>query len=143
VGEDPRPGEHRSGGAGGALSTAAPDVDRGSTSLTVVLLTPVVVVLMFAGFQAALWNHARAEARSVARDVAALVARDGLPVGQAIAAAQSALTDTALTDPQVSIDSTGGRVRVSISGRAPGILRGTSSAVAVHADLPVEGWVPL
>ena len=98
---------------------------------------------MFAGFQAALWNHARAEARSVARDVAALVARDGLPVGQAIAAAQSALTDTALTDPQVSIDSTGGRVRVSISGRAPGILRGTSSAVAVHADLPVEGWVPL
>jgi len=98
---------------------------------------------MFAGFQAALWNHARAEARSVARDTAALVARQGLPAEQAIATAQAALADAELRRPQVSIDTGAGVVRVTISGDAPGILRGTSSAVSVHAELPVEGWVPL
>ncbi|MEY2957908.1 MAG: hypothetical protein RLZZ01_476, partial [Actinomycetota bacterium] len=52
--------------------------DPGSTSLTTVVLTPVFVVIALAAFQAALWSHARAEARMVARDVAVLVAqRDG------------------------------------------------------------------
>ena len=104
---------------------------------------PVVVVLMFVGFQAALWNHARAEARSVARDTATLVARDGLPVGQAIGVAQAALADAELADPRVSVATVDGRVRVTISGDAPGILRGTSSGISVHVELPLEGWVPL
>ncbi|MEO5899899.1 MAG: hypothetical protein ABIR68_07160, partial [Ilumatobacteraceae bacterium] len=42
--------------------------DRGSTSLTIVLLAPIMTILMFAGLQAALWNHARTDARVVARD---------------------------------------------------------------------------
>ena len=50
------------------------DRDRGSTSLTIVLLAPVMLVLMFAGFQAAMWNHTRTEARVVARETAVLVA---------------------------------------------------------------------
>jgi len=108
-----------------------------------VLLAPIVVVLMFAGFQAALWNHARAQARSVARDTAALVARQGVPAEQAVASAQAALADAELQRPQVSIDTGAGVVRVTITGDAPGILRGTSSGVAVHAELPIEGWVPL
>ena len=86
---------------------------------------------MFAGFQAALWNHARAQARSVARDTAALVARQGLPAEQAVASAQAALADAELQRPQVSIDAGGGLVRVTITGDAPGILRGTSSGVSV------------
>jgi hypothetical protein len=106
-------------------------------------LTPIVVVLMFAGFQAALWNHARAEARSVARDTATLVARDGLPVGQAVGAAEAALADAELADPHVSVATADGRVLVSISGVAPGILRGTSSSISVRVELPLEGWVPL
>ncbi|MFT3851483.1 MAG: hypothetical protein QM733_01875 [Ilumatobacteraceae bacterium] len=104
---------------------------------------PIVVVLMFVGFQAALWNHARAEARSVARDTATLVARDGLPVGQAIGVARSALAGADLANPQVSVETVDGRVRVSISGDAPGILRGTSSGVSVHVEIPLEAWVPL
>jgi hypothetical protein len=101
------------------------------------------VVLMFAGFQAALWNHARAQARSVARDTAALVARQGVPAAQAVASAQASLADAELQRAQVSIDTGAGVVRVTITGDAPGILRGTSSGVAVHAELPIEGWVPL
>ena len=98
---------------------------------------------MFVGFQAALWNHARAEARSVARDTATLVARDGLPAGQAIGVARAALADVELNNADVSVETVDGRVRVSITGDAPGILRGTSSGISVHVELPLEGWVPL
>ena len=64
----PRPTSRRMRGDEGAAS-----------SLTVVLLTPVFVVLAFAVFQAAMWGHARTEARVIARDTAALVARSGVP----------------------------------------------------------------
>ena len=50
-------------------------IDRGSTTLTTVLLTPVFIVVALMAFQAALWSHARTEARVVARNSAALVAR--------------------------------------------------------------------
>ncbi len=50
--------------------------DRGSASLTIVLLAPLLLVLMFAGFQAAMWNHTRTEARVIALETAVLVARD-------------------------------------------------------------------
>ena len=119
------------------------EVDTGSVSLTIVLLAPVVVVLMFLGFQAALWNHARAAARVVARDVAVLVARDGLSVGQATAAGKEALAGGVLRNVHIDVTSSGEQVIVSIRGDAPGILRGTSRAVIVAVALPVEGWVPL
>ena len=64
----PRPTSRRMRGDEGAAS-----------SLTVVLLTPVFVVLAFATFQAAMWGHARTEARVIAHDTAALVARSGVP----------------------------------------------------------------
>jgi len=112
-------------------------------SLTTVLLAPVVVVLMFVGFQAAMWNHARTEARAVARQVAALVAREGLPPSAAEEVARAALADGPLRDPEISVSAGDGRVDVSISGAAPGILRGTSSRVSVSVGLPVERWITL
>ena len=117
--------------------------DRGSTSLTIVLLAPIMTILMFVGLQAALWNHARTDARVVARDIAALVARDGMAPAQASAAARAELASSDLHDAQVAVSTAAGRVTVSISGQAPGILRGTSRAVQVSVQLPLEGWVPL
>ena len=118
--------------------------DRGSVSLTIVLLAPLLLVLMFAGFQAALWNHTRTEARVVARETAVLVARDGLTTSQAAAAASSALAnDSILTKVDVSVDTTATLVVVTITGNAPGVLRGTSSSVRVTAAVSLEGWVPL
>lgn len=117
--------------------------DRGSASLQVVLLTPIVVVLMFAGWQAALWNHARTNARVIARETAVLVARDRLPIGQAVTAAKTSLANTDLDAPDVDIVNDGARVTVTISGDAPGILRGTSSHLTVHASVPTTGWTPL
>lgn len=118
--------------------------DRGSASLTIVLLAPLLLVLMFAGFQAAMWNHTSTEARVVARETAVLVARDRLTTSQAAAAASTALAnDSILTRVSVSVDTTAAVVVVTITGEAPGILRGTSSFVRVTAAVSLEGWVPL
>jgi hypothetical protein len=127
-----------------ASTPATSEVDRGSASLTIVLLAPLLVLLMFAGFQAAMWNHTRTEARVVARETAVLVARDRLSPPQAISAASTSLAiDSVLTRPTVSVDTTATVVIVTITGRAPGVLRGTSAAISVTAAVPLEGWVGL
>jgi Flp pilus assembly protein TadG len=123
---------------------AEPDQDIGSASLTIVLLAPLLLVLMFAGFQAAMWNHARTEARVIAREAAVLVARDRLPLPQAAAAASASLAnDSVLSGANVSVHSTATLVVVTITGNAPGVLRGTSAPVSVTVAVPLEGWVPL
>jgi hypothetical protein len=116
--------------------------DQGSTSLSVVLIAPILVVLMFAGLQAALWNHSRARARVVARSTAAMIARDEVPAGHAMQVAYESLGDH-LTNPHVAIQTVAGNIVVRISGDAPGILRGTSRGLVVTIALPIEGWVPL
>lgn len=117
--------------------------DRGSTSLTTVLLTPVFVVIAFAAFQAAMWSHARTEARVVARDSAALVARSDVSEAAATESATAILrADTDLRDPVVDVSSNGRFVTVTITGRAPGIIRGTSVPVEIVEAVPVEGFRP-
>jgi hypothetical protein len=126
------------------VSRADDDNDRGAASLTIILLAPVLVVLMFAGFQAAMWNHTRTEARVIARETAVLVARDRMPPSQAQAAAALSLAnDSVLTGTRVWIDTTADAVIVTITGDAPGVLRGTSAPVRVKVAVPMEGWVPL
>src|SRR3954454_14154053 len=95
--------------------------DRGSASLTVVLLAPLLLVLMFAGFQAAMWNHARTQARVVARKTAVLGARGQLAASAAAeGATPSPVKDSLLSSPQVSVRSTDTAVVITITGRAPG-----------------------
>ena len=117
--------------------------DRGSTSLTTVLLTPVFVVVALMAFQAALWSHARTEARVLARNSAALVARSHAGTS---ATEQSTLamlrSDTDIRDADVDIVVTGDLVRARITGRAPGMVRGTSAGVDVVEVVPREGFRP-
>ena len=122
----------------------AHDHDRGSASLSIVLLAPLLLVLMFAAFQAAMWNHARTEARVIAREAAVLVARDRLPDSQAAAAASASLADdSVLSGAHVSVERTATVVTVTITGNAPGVLRGTSAALRVSVAVSLEGWVAL
>ncbi len=114
-----------------------------ASSLTAAMLTPLFVVLAFAAFQAAMWGHARTEARVIARDTAALVARSGVPSGDAREAAMAILAaDTDLRRLDVAIDNDGELVTVTVSGAAPGIIRGTSTDISVTAAVPLEGWSP-
>ncbi len=117
--------------------------DGAASSLTAVLLTPVFVVLAFAAFQAAMWGHARTEARVIARDTAALVARAGVPPSDARDSALAILAaDTDLRRLDVVVANDGQLVTVTVSGAAPGIIRGTSTDVSVVAAVPLEGWTP-
>src|SRR5690606_7045037 len=89
-----------------------PAPDEGSSSLTTVILTPIFLVIALMAFQAALWTHARTEARAIARDTAALVARSGGDPDDAAAAATRVLVaDTDLERPSVVVD-TDGRIVV-------------------------------
>ncbi len=107
------------------------------------LLTPVFMVLAFAAVQAALWSHAKTEARVIARDTAALVARSGVAPADAQASATAVLAaDTDLHDATVVISTADGVVTVTISGDAPGIVRGTSSSLSVTSAVPVEELTP-
>lgn len=117
--------------------------DRGAaTTLSLVLLTPMMLVLGLAAFQAALWSHARTEVRVVARDTAALVARSGADPASASASASAMLErDAVVRDVVVSTEVVDDLVRVAVRGRAPGIVRGTSVPIEIVAAVPLEGWV--
>ena len=117
--------------------------DRGSTSLTTVLLTPVFLVIALMAFQAALWSHARTEARVLARNSAALVARshaDSAATEQATLAMLH--SDTDIRNARIDIVVSGDLVQARITGRAPGMIRGTSSGVDVTEAVPREGFRP-
>lgn len=117
--------------------------DRGSTTLTTVLLTPVFVVVALMAFQAALWTHARTEARVMARNSAALVARSHADAGATERSAIAMLdADTDLADPRVDIVVNGDLVTARVTGRAPGMIRGTSAEVDVVEAVPREGFRP-
>lgn len=121
----------------------AADRDRGSTSLTAVLLTPVFVVIAFAAFQAAMWSHARTEARVMAREVAVLVAQRGDDADLVERSAEQNLeSGTNIGDADVTITRQQQFVVVRITGDAPGIIRGTATGVDVTEALPIEGFRP-
>ena len=113
--------------------------DPGSASLSVVLLTPVFIVLAFAAWQSALWSHARTEARVAARDAAALVARSDANAESTAAATAAVLaSDTALRNIDVRIDEADGLVVVTVHADALGIIASTSRPVSVTVAVPVE-----
>lgn len=118
--------------------------DRGSSTLTAVVLVPVFVALAFMAFQVSMWTHATAEVRAAARHAAVDVARRGVDPEVASAHTETALSVGApVVQPRVSILADGtDEIAVTITARAPGILRGTSTDIAVTELVPREGWRP-
>lgn len=123
------------------------DDDTGAaTTVSLVLMLPVLTLLLFAAVQAALWNHARTEARAMARSTAALVARSGAnPIdaerdAEANLAGRSDLKQVDVTVTVVPSVGGGGTVVVRVTGNAPGIVIGTTSSVDVEIAMPIEGW---
>ena len=115
-----------------------------AATVSIVLMTPMLVFICLAAFQAALWNHTRAETRAIARTTAASVARGDTTPTDARADALANLTaNTDLTDIEATITTGAEQVTVTIHARARGVLIGTRTPVTVTVALPVEGWAPL
>jgi hypothetical protein len=114
-----------------------------ASSLSMVLLTPMFLVVMMLAFQSAMWSHARTEARVRVRDVAGLVARSGLSAAHAEAQVRASMNnDSLLQEFVIEVMDRGDSVAVRLRGRAPGVVRGTSASVDVSTILWREGWQP-
>lgn len=117
--------------------------ERGSVSLAAALLAPVFVVVLFAAFQAAMWGHARTEARVAASGAATQVARFGASAAAATAAVQTSLSSDSFSDVRVGISPPGSDpVVVTVTARAQGILIGTSRPISVTVAIPLEEVQP-
>lgn len=110
-----------------------------ASSLVMVVLTPSMVVLALVAVQAALWNHARTEARIIAQETAALVARTPILPGDAERLALDLLsTQGDLEAVEVRVSDDGMTVVVVISARAPGMIRGTTAPLDVRGTAASE-----
>jgi Flp pilus assembly protein TadG len=120
---------------------AAP-ADRGSYSLELAVLAPVILLLLFVGVQVMLYAHAT--------NVAQAAARHGVEAGRSydaqardgVQAAEEFLTRMGadvVTSPGVSADgTTGERVQIAVTGRVPALIPGVSWPVRAVAQGPVE-----
>ncbi|MEZ5298215.1 MAG: hypothetical protein R2697_18675 [Ilumatobacteraceae bacterium] len=105
----------------------------------------VVIALM--AFQAAMWTHARTEARA-ARDAAVLVGRFGASLDDVerstfeILENKSVLEVRAVDIAELDEIRASGTVEVTITARANGIIIGTSTDVEVTEAVPFEEFRP-
>ncbi|SEP54061.1 TadE/TadG family type IV pilus assembly protein [Amycolatopsis saalfeldensis] len=123
--------------------------DRGSESVGMAVVFPVVLVLILSAVQGGLWWHAHA--------VAAQAAQAGVDAGRPVGATSSAAADAArsfadragrgvLTAPQVHATVTATTVAVAVSGTAIRLLPipGLDFPVSVSAQASKERFtVPL
>jgi hypothetical protein len=99
-------------------------------------------------FQAALWTHARTEARAAARDAAVLVARFGARPEDVEASTRETLdSKSALEVIDIRMPSRDeiddeGIVSVTVVARANGIIVGTSTDISVTEAVPFEEFRP-
>lgn len=129
-------------------SDKRPD-DRGAaSSLSMVLLTPLFVVISMLAFQAAMWSHARTEARVRVRDMAGLIARSGFSPADAETWVRASMNppsmpmDSLLREVYFEVEDRSELVRVTLRAQAPGILRATSVPLEVSTVLWRERWQP-
>ena len=115
-----------------------------ATTVTIVLLFPVTAIMLFAGVQTVLWQHARTISTDRANQTAAAVAAGELTPATGQATLTAALTDERDLRPvRVDVETTGGVVTVTVVADAPGILIGTRTRITVRAATPIEAWQTL
>lgn len=115
------------------------DDERGAVAAAIVLF-PLFAIVTFAVVQGLSWQHERQLAVAVADRAANAVALYGSSPGAVQAEAVVDLAGAGLDDVLVSIDRGTTSTVVVVSGRAPGILMGTSVQVTARAVTPTERY---
>ena len=120
---------------------------RGSATLEVAILGPVLLLLVFAVVQIGLWAYARSLALAAAQEGARAGAAHGAEPADGVARARAFVSEVAgdsLTD--VAVGATGSSalsVRIEVRGRALSVLPGLPGiAVSQSAQTPRERFTP-
>lgn len=119
--------------------------DRGSVSVELVIVTPLVLFLLLAIVQFALWSHATHIAQAAtAQGLAAARVRHGTAAGGS-AAAQRVLDQLGhgpLTDPRIDTTRRADVAWVRVNGHAVAVIPFLHLPVHAEATGPVERFVP-
>ena len=142
----PGPGRQRRGSdasRGAARGRWRCQGDHGSSSVEFALLFPVIVMVLFAGPQLAMWYFARQAAEAAAQAGARAASADGAGTGAGPAAADSYLTQVgsvAMTSHTVTERNTPTTVTIAIHAEVPNVLPlpGFSPTVTVTVVRPKE-----
>ena len=117
--------------------------DRGEATTQLVILTPILIILMFLGVQAAIYFHAANVAAAAASQGAAASSPSARGADSAVAAAQRTVADLGghtSRPPMVAID--GNFVVVSVEISVTRIIPFFPSTVMRRAVEPRERFVP-
>ena len=116
--------------------------DRGSATLELTVLAPVLLLVVFTVVQVGLWSYARSLALGAAQEGVAAGRSHGSSGAAGRERAEQFLTDAAgdsLLDPVVTVRTELSTVHVEVSGRALSALPGVPGLpVRQHAEGPVE-----
>ncbi len=119
-----------------------PRRDRGSATLEVSILAPVLLLVVFTIIQVGLWSYARSLALGAAQEGVAAGRAHGSPAGAGQVRAQEFLDATAgdsLVDSTVTSTATAATLRIEVTGRALSVLPGVPGLpVRQRAEGPVE-----
>lgn len=115
--------------------------ERGSASVELVVLMPLLLLTVFSGVQAAVYYHASSLALAAAQEGARAAARENATLAAGTSAATAFLTDTA-GDSLTAVTITGSRTPVTatitVGGSSLSLVPGWTPTVTQSASLPVE-----
>ena len=115
--------------------------ERGSASVELVVLMPLLLLILFSGVQGAVYYHARTLAMAAAQEGARAAARENATVAAGTSAATAFVTDTA-GDSLTAVTITGSRTpvtaTVTVRGSSLSLVPGWTPTVEQSASLPVE-----
>src|SRR5215212_11960025 len=125
-----------------ALPLVAMRSERGSTSVQMVILMPVLFSVMFLGLQAALFYHARTVAIAAAQEGARAAGSETGSVSEGIAAASAFVAKAGGADviegTAVSANRSMTTATVTVRGTSLSVIPGWSPVIAQSASVPVE-----
>lgn len=119
--------------------------DRGSSSVEIVVLLPLVFLLLFAMVQGGLWFHARAIALGAAQEGARVAAAESSSAAAGITVATSFVADAGngvVLNPAVTGSRSATTATISVTGQAQSLVPFLNPAIAQSASFPVERISP-
>lgn len=119
--------------------------ERGSASIQMVVLMPVMFLVLFTGVQAALYFHARAIAIAAAQEGAREAGSENGSSEGGVGVARDFITDAgsgSLTRTSVHGSRTATRATVTVQGRSLSVIPGWKPEVTQTASVPVERLTP-